>query len=279
MTTDARNDLEPPHAYPEPDYSRYETLLIERADGIATITMNRPEAFNAMTYQMHRELSRIWGDLEDDRSVKVAIITGAGRAFSAGNDLKQRDPSLEKAAEIMTEARAIARGMVSLSKPIIAAINGVAVGGGTQVALLSDITVIGKDVKIFDGHITAGAVAGDHAALMWPLLCGMAKAKYLLYTDRPLTGEEAERIGLVSLAVDRADVLTTAREIAAGLTTKSQTALRGTKRAMNAWLQMAWPVFELSAALELNDFAGADVLAAREAFREKRDPVFPSAQD
>lgn len=280
MTHPAENpeELEPAYAGASPDYERYEELIISVAAGIATVTLNRPDSFNAMNYRMHRELAQIWNDLASDSSVKVVVLTGAGRAFSAGNDLKQRDPSPDKAREIMAEAMKIASGMIGMSKPIVAAINGVAVGGGAQLALLSDVTVIGKDVKIFDGHIGAGAVTGDHAALIWPLLCGMAKAKYLLFTDTPITGEEAERIGLVSLAVDREAVLETAQAIAEKLSQRSQTALQGTKRALNAWLQMAWPIQEFSAALELNDFQGDDVTEARRAFREKREPQFPSAQ-
>jgi enoyl-CoA hydratase len=279
MTTEnGQAGLEPAAHRGRPDYARYEELLIKRDAGIALVTMNRPEAYNAMTYRMHYELSVIWDDLEADPEVMVVVLTGAGRAFSAGNDLKQPDPSPEKAAEIMAEARSIARGMVNMSKPIVAAINGVAVGGGAQLAFMSDITVTGKDVKLFDGHISAGAVAGDHACLIWPLLCGMAKAKYHLFTDTPITGEEAERIGLVSLAVERDEVLDKALEIAHSLTKKSQPALRGTKRGLNGWLELAWPVLELSLALELLDFGGPDVTEARAAFKEKRQPDFPSAR-
>jgi enoyl-CoA hydratase len=271
-------ELEAPREREPVDYSRYEELLIENDRGVLTVTMNRPDAFNAMTYRMHYELSVLWDDVDRDPAVKVIVLTGAGRAFSAGNDLKQKDPTPEKAVEIMEEARRIARGMITTTKPIIAAVNGVAVGGGAQLAFLADIVIVGKDVKVFDGHISAGAVAGDHAALIWPLLCGMAKAKYLLFTDKPITGEEAERIGLASLAVERELVVETALELAHSLTKRSQYALRGTKRAINGWLQMAWPIFENSAALELLDFASGDVIEARRAFRDKRQPDFPSTR-
>jgi enoyl-CoA hydratase len=264
----------------DPVYGKYTDLKIERKDGgILLITMNRPRQLNAMTYKMHSELARIWVDVDEDPKVKVAVITGAERAFSAGNDLNNPDPDAEKVREIMREAVQIARNMVECSKPIISAINGVAVGGGTQVALMADISIAAEDAKIIDGHTTVGVTAGDHGALIWPLLCGMAKAKYYLFNCEPLLGKEAERIGVVTKAVPKDQVLPVAMQIAGQLSQMSQIGIRGTKRAINGWLRMAMPILEHSAALEMADFFHPDLLEARASFREKRPARFPSAAE
>lgn len=260
-------------------YDKFKSLLIEpKGNGVTLITMNRPEKLNAMTYEMHSELARIWDAVEEDAATKVAVITGAGRAFSAGNDLNNPDPDADMVREIMTDALMIVRGMIDCSKPIVSAINGVAVGGGTQVGILADLSVAAEDARIIDGHTTVGVTAGDHGALIWPLLCGLSKAKYYLFDLETLTGAEAERLGIVTKAVPREEVLPTALEWADRLASMSQVGIRGTKAAINGWLRMAMPILEHSAALEMADFFHPDVHEARAAFREKREPRFPSAQ-
>ncbi len=260
-------------------FDKYEELLIERkGNGVLLITLNRPEKLNAMTYKMHSELARIWNDVDEDPGTKIAVVTGAGRAFSAGNDLNNPDPDADMVREIMSDALKIARGMIDCSKPIISAINGVAVGGGAQIGIMADLSVAAEDAKIIDGHTIVGVTAGDHGALMWPLLCGMAKAKYFLFNLEPLTGLEAERIGVVTKAVPKDEVLSTALEWANRMADMSQIGLRGTKQALNGWLRMAMPILEHSAALEMADFFHPDVHEARAAFREKRQPRFPSAR-
>lgn len=260
-------------------YDKFRSLLIEpKGNGVTLITMNRPEKLNAMTYEMHSELARIWDAVEEDAATKVAVITGAGRAFSAGNDLNNPDPDADMVREIMTDALMIVRGMIDCSKPIVSAINGVAVGGGTQVGILADLSVAAEDARIIDGHTTVGVTAGDHGALIWPLLCGLSKAKYYLFDLETLTGAEAERLGIVTKAVPREEVLPTALEWADRLASMSQVGIRGTKAAINGWLRMAMPILEHSAALEMADFFHPDVHEARAAFREKREPRFPSAQ-
>src|SRR5437867_1644088 len=235
-------------------------LLIERTDdGVVLITLNRPHALNAMTYGMHSELGRIWDDLDRDPRVKVAVVTGAGRAFCAGNDLTNTDPDYNMVRDIMTDAIRIVRSMIECEKPIISAINGVAVGAGLAVALVADISIAAEDARLIDGHTRVGVAAGDHACLIWPLLCGLAKAKYYLMNLEPLTGAEAERIGLVTKSVPAPEVLPTAMDIARRLSAMSQPAIRGTKRALNGWLRQAMPIFEHSAALEMVDFFGPDV--------------------
>lgn len=260
-------------------YDAYETLLFERKnDGILLVTLNRPESLNAMTYQMHTELARLWGDLARDDATRVVVITGAGRGFSAGNDLKQPDATPEQTMKIMHEAWQIVYGIVHLEKPVIAAINGAAVGAGLAVALTCDITIAAHDAKLIDGHTKVGVVAGDHAALSWPILCGMAKAKYYLLTSDTLLGKEAERIGLVTMSVPNEEVVPTALEVADRLARGSQQAIRWTKRALNHWFLQAAPIFELSTALETLGFHGEDADEARAAFREGRTPDFPSGR-
>jgi enoyl-CoA hydratase len=260
-------------------YDAYENLLIEpQGDGVLLVTMNRPQALNAMTYAMHTELARLWGDIDRDDSTKVVVITGAGRGFSAGNDLKQPDPDAEGVMRVMKEAAEIVYGIVNLEKPVIAAINGPAVGAGLAVGLMCDITIAADDAKLNDGHVKVGVVAGDHACMSWPLLTSMAKAKYYLLTCETILGKEAERIGLVTFSVPQEEVLPKALEIAGRLARGSQQAIRWTKRSLNHWYLQAGPIFELSTALEMLGFNGPDADEARAAFREKREPDFPSAR-
>jgi enoyl-CoA hydratase len=161
---------------------------------------------------------------------------------------------------------------------VVSAINGVAVGAGLVVALLADVSVISETARLTDGHTRLGVVAGDHAAIIWPLLCGMAKSRYYLLTSEFLDGKEAERIGLVSLCVPPDAVRQRAGEIADRLAAGSQTALRWTKRSLNNWLRQAGPIFDQSLALEMLSFMGPDVREGARALREKRAPRFPSAQ-
>ena len=160
---------------------------------------------NAVNPDMHRELADVWLTVDRDRDVRVAMISGAGRAFSAGGSFDLIDGITDDYAvrtRVLREARDLVFNVIDCSKPIVSAIHGPAVGAGLVVGLLADISVVARSARIIDGHTRLGVAAGDHAAICWPLLCGMAKAKYYLLTCRTLTGEEAERIGLVSLCVD-----------------------------------------------------------------------------
>ena len=176
----------------------------------------------------------------------------------------------------MKEVADIVYNLVSCDKPVISAINGVAVGAGLAIALLADISIAARDARLTDGHSRIGVAAGDHAAIIWPLLCGMAKAKYYLLTADFLDGEEAERIGLVSLAVPGDQVLERSLEIAEQLATGPQQALRWTKRALNQWIRSAGPIFEASLAYEMLNFFDDDVVEGAMAVKERRRPVFPS---
>ena len=156
----------------------------------------------------------------------------------------------------------------------MSAINGVAVGAGLVVALLADISICANEARLGDGHVRLGVAAGDHAAIIWPLLCGMAKARYYLLTGEMVDGAEAERIGLVSKALPREEVLEEALRVAQGLATGPQLAIRLTKRALNSWLRTAGPIFDQSAAYEMLTFMGEDVKEGTAALVQKRKPVF-----
>jgi enoyl-CoA hydratase len=175
----------------------------------------------------------------------------------------------------MREGGDIVRTMIECDTPIISAINGVAVGAGLAVALLADISIINQDTRFTDGHIRIGVVAGDHAVAIWPLLCGMAKAKYYLMTADFITGAEAERIGLVSKALPADEVLPEALAVAERLALGPREAIMLTKRALNHWLRQALPNFEASLAYEMLSFLGPEAEEGINALREKRKPEFP----
>ena len=268
-----------------PDYSKYQHLVIEKSDGIALLTMNRPDVLNATNARLHQELGQIWLDIGQDPQVRVAVVTGAGRAFSAGGDLDNIDEQIhlemtqasEEILRTMAEASAIVYNMINLDKPIISAINGVAVGAGLAVALIADISIAAENARITDGHTRLGVAAGDHSAIIWPLLCGMAKAKLYLLTADFLDAREAERIGLVSMVVPTDQLIPTAMDVARRLADGPQTAIRFTKRALNQWLRLGGLAsFDYSLALEMLTFLGKDVQEGVRALKERRPASFPS---
>ena len=264
------------------DYSSYQHIQIDKNDGIALLTLNRPEVLNATNFQLHYELSRIWLDLGWDPEVRSAVVTGAGTAFSAGGDFEMIQEAIgnpDVVASNMQEASDIVHNMINLDKPVVSAINGVAVGAGLAVALLADISIASDRARFTDGHIRLGVAAGDHAAVIWPLLMSMAKAKYYLLTCDFLDGTEAERIGLVSMVVPHEQLMTKAMEVARKLADGPQPAIRHTKRALNQWLRMgAHTAFDYSLAAEMLGFMGNDVQEGLTAVKEKRQPNFPSAR-
>jgi enoyl-CoA hydratase len=177
---------------------------------------------------------------------------------------------------MLSEMSDLVYNMLNCEKPIVSAINGVAVGAGLVVALLADIAICAEDARLGDGHVKLGVAAGDHAAIVWPLLAGMAKARYYLLTGEMITGAEAERVGMVAKALPRDEVLPAAMKAATTLATNSQLAVRWTKRALNNWLKQAGPIFDQSAAYEMLGFMGPDVVEGVAALKEKRPPRFPS---
>ncbi len=260
------------------DFGAYEHLRFDRRDdGVLLITIDRPERMNATDERLHRELAGVWRDFADDEESRVAVVTGAGRAFSAGGDLEmvqRMAGDYRRVAHMASETAALVQNMVECDKPIVSAINGTAVGAGLAVALMADISVISEEARLTDGHLRLGVVAGDHAAIVWPLLCGMAKAKYYLLTADFIDGREAERIGLVSRAVRAGEVLETALEIAGRVATGPQHAARWTKRTLNHWLRAALPAFDASVAYEMLSFMGGDVTEGADAIKDRRAPRF-----
>ncbi len=264
------------------DYSKYEHLVIEIKDGIAMLTINRPETLNSTNFRLHYELSKVWLDIAEDDDIRVAVITGAGRAFSAGGDFEVVEKSIDNldvVSQTMKEARDIVHNMINCNKPIISAINGVAVGAGLAVALMADISIASEKAKFTDGHTRLGVAAGDHAAAIWPLLVGMAKAKYYLLTCDMLDATEAERIGLISMVVPHDELMPKAMEVATKLANGAQQAIRWTKLSLNQWLRNAAATsFDYSLALEMLGFFGKDVGEGLASLQERRSPAFPSTK-
>jgi enoyl-CoA hydratase/carnithine racemase len=264
------------------DYSRYKELKVRRLEpGILELVMGEEGTkLSTATAGMHRELAEIWLDVDRDPETSVAILRGAGRGFSGGGDLGMVEEITRDFAarvRVWREARDIVYNVINCSKMIVSAMHGPAVGAGLVVGLLADVSIAAKTARIIDGHTRLGVAAGDHAAIVWPLLCGMAKAKYYLLLCEQVTGEEAERIGLVSLTCDEAELQAKALEVARKLASGAQTALRWTKYSLNNWLRMAGPSFDASLALEVLGFSGPEVLEGIASHREKRKPEFPPA--
>jgi enoyl-CoA hydratase len=261
--------------------SAFPSLKFDRpVDGVLRITLDGPN-LNAVTMQGHYDLVEVWREVDRDPATRVALLQGAGKGFSAGGSFEMVEAIVNDAEtrhRIMREARDLVLNIIACEKPIVSAVHGPAVGAGLVAAVLADISVVGRNAKIIDGHTRLGVAAGDHAAICWPILCGMAKAKYYLLTCEPLTGEEAERIGLVSKCVDDSEVHEKALAIATDLANMAQQALRFTKHSLNYWYRQAGPAFELSTALEFIGFTGPDVVEGIASHREKRKPNFPSAQ-
>ncbi|KAA0233028.1 MAG: enoyl-CoA hydratase [Actinobacteria bacterium] len=259
-------------------YAEFDSLAIDRpAEGLVRIVLDTPGKLNAVDRVKHRQLAEVWKSVDADPDARVAVVHGAGGAFSAGGDLemvKAMTADFAYRSEVMREARDIVYNIVNCSKPVVSAIEGPTVGAGLAVALLADISVAGRNALLIDGHTRLGVAAGDHAAICWPILCGMAKAKYYLLTCDRLSGQEAERLGLVSLAVEDDEVIETAFEVARKLAAGSQSAIRWTKYALNNWYRHAGPIFDTSVALEMLGFSGPDVHEGVAAIEEKRPPRF-----
>ena len=250
------------------------------ADGVLQITLEGP-GLNSVDGAKHRQIADVWTMIDRDRDVRVALLAGAGKGFSSGGSFDLIDDIMddyERGLEVLREARDLVMNVINCSKPIVSAMWGPAVGAGLVAGLLADVSVVGANTRIIDGHTRLGVAAGDHAAICWPMLCGMAKAKYYLLTCRDLSGAEAERIGLVSVCVDDSDgpepVLDEALTIATELTDGAQQAIRWTKRTLNHAYRMFEPSFDASVAYEFLGFMGPDAREGVASHREKRAPEF-----
>lgn len=259
-------------------YAKYTRLKFDRpADRVLRVTFDRPETFNSVDAETHTQMTDLWIDIDRDPDINAVIVTGAGKAFSAGGDFSLIEGITGNFDQVMRtwkEAKDLVYNIINCNKPIISAINGPAAGAGLVVGILADVSIAGKRAKIVDGHPRLGVAAGDVAAIIWPLLCGMAKAKYYLLTCKAISGEEADRIGLVSMCVEDDQLQDVALKTATELATGSQSSIRWTKYALNNWLRQAGPIFDTSTALEMLGFMGEDVKEGVLSHREKRAPRF-----
>ena len=258
-------------------YGAFAGLTIDRpADGVLRITMDAP-GLNAVNEDVHRQLADIWLTVDRDADTRVALLTGAGKAFSAGGSFDLLDTLMSDYAvrtRVMREARDLVFNVINCSKPIVSAMHGPAVGAGLVAGILADVSVAGRTARIIDGHTRLGVTAGDHAAICWPLLCGMAKAKYYLLTCDTLTGEAAERIGLVSICVDDDKVQERAMEVAVQLAGGAQSAIRWTMQTLNNWYRAQSAILDASLAYEFYGFGGPDAREGLASHAEKRAPHF-----
>jgi len=257
----------------------FETILYDKKDHVARITLNRPDALNAINRTMVTELGKALDDSETNRDVRVVVITGAGRAFCSGADLKFASEELttsQAEQEFFRFAnRVMMRRIETLSKPVIAAVNGYAMAGGFEILTVVDLVIAAEDAMIGDMHIKHGLLAAGGAPYRLPLLIGMRKAKELMFTGKTITGKEAEEIGLVNKAVPASILQSTVDALAAELAEYSPVAMSITKRLINDSV-----LVDIEARLELilmSFLVGANSEDRNEgikAFREKRKPVF-----
>jgi enoyl-CoA hydratase len=264
---------------PVVEEKNYQYLKILRPKaGLLEVVLSNPGKLNSVTDVGHAELARIWQDIDRDETVQVVLLRGDGGTYSAGGDMKLVEgiaSSWETRMRAWKEASDIVYNVINCAKPTVCAMEGVSVGAGLAAGILCDITIAGRNTRIIDGHTRLGVAAGDHAAIVWPLLCGMAKAKYYLMLCETLKGEEAERLGVISMVADDDKVLATAYEVCDKLLAGAQTAIRFTKHALNNWLRMAGPTFDASLALEFLGFGGPEQKEGHASLVEKRKPSFP----
>ena len=249
----------------------------EPAQRVLEIVISKPGRMNAADESMHADLAHVWRRIDDDAAVRAVLVRGEGKHFSSGGDFSMIERMIADEATLVRvwkEASDLVYNLVNCSRPVVSAIRGTAVGAGLAVALLADVSIAAKDAKILDGHTRLGVAAGDHSVIIWPLLCGLAKARYYLLLNEPLTGEEAERIGLVARCVDDGEVYPVALDVATRLAAGSATAMRWTKHALNNWLRLAGPSFDASLALEFIGFRLSDVREGLDAVRNKRKADF-----
>ena len=258
-------------------YDAFPHLRFDRpVEGVLRITLDGP-GLNAVDQHVHQELADVWLAVDRDPETNVAVLQGAGKGFSSGGSFELLESLMSDysvRARVMREARDLVFNLINCSKPLVSAMHGPAVGAGLVAGLLADVSVVGRTARIIDGHTRLGVTAGDHAAICWPLLCGMAKAKYYLLTCDTLTGEEAERIGLVSLCVDDDEVQSTALDVATKLSRGAQSAIRWTKQALNNWYRAQSAILDASLAYEFFGFSGPDAKEGLASHTEKRAPRF-----
>ena len=239
-------------------YDEFPSLRFERPqEGVLQIVLSGANR-NAPSHQAHADLVHVWERIREDPSVRCVLLRGEGEDFCSGGSVELAAPLVSDwnaRVRLFEEARLMVRNFIDCPVPIVSAVNGAAYGAGLALALLADVSVVGRTARLRDSHVSIGLAAGDHAVLCWPLLVGMAKAKYYLLTNKLLLGEEAERIGLVSLCVDDAEVQAEAAEIASAIAA----AVQWTKHTLNHWYRQATPAFEAALALEVLGFTNPEL--------------------
>jgi enoyl-CoA hydratase len=263
------------------DYGRYRYILVNKDDGVATVTLNRPERLNAVDTEFHSELEDLFVDISNDDEIRAVVLTGAGRAFCAGGDAKSMDTgefSQPSKRVPFFAARRLLLHLLEVEQPMVAAVNGDAAGLGATLALFCDIIIASETARIGDTHVKMGLVAGDGGVVIWPLLVGMARAKEFLLTGDFISGKEAERIGLVNRAVPPDEVMPAATAMARRLAEGAPLAIRWTKFSLNKLLrdQVNLSV-DTSLFLEAATMETQDLREAAKAFLEKRPPRFQGA--
>ncbi|MEX1254598.1 MAG: enoyl-CoA hydratase-related protein [Dehalococcoidia bacterium] len=263
------------------DYSQYRTIIVEKANKVATITLNRPDRLNAVGDGMHEELEDVFGRLNGDTDVNAVLFTGAGRAFCAGGDISSmggaEDAEPRPAAQISMSRgpRRLILNILEVEAPIVVAMNGDAVGLGATLALFGDIIVASESARIGDTHVRMGLVAGDGGAVIWPLMVGVHKAKEALLLGELIPAAEAERIGLFNHVVPADEVLPKARDLAERLAAGPTWAVRWTKSSINKLVRERMNlILDTSLAFEALTVTTDDHREAAQAWMEKRKPDF-----
>ncbi len=259
-------------------HADYQHLLIERQGKILRVSLNAPDKLNAIGFEMESELLRLFQDLGRDRETAVVVLTGAGKAFSAGGDLNRSLEIRGNTALLKEEfdlARRFVYTLLDVEQPIIARINGDAIGLGATLALLCDITIAAAGARIGDPHVRVGLVAGDGGAVAWPLLVGYARAKQYLLGGDLLRAVEAQQIGLINFSVPEAELDALVDRWAQRLAEGARNAVQWTKATLNLGLKaQAAQTLDAGLAYEIASLQSNDHLEAVHAFQQKRKPVF-----
>ena len=259
----------------------YETLLIEKAGKVLTITLNRPDRLNAVGGGMHEELEDVFGRINDDPDVNAVLLTGAGRAFCAGGDISAMDDRPEATTSsgipltLGRGPRRLINHILEVEAPVVVALNGDAVGFGATLALFGDIIIAAEGARIGDAHVRVGLVAGDGGAVVWPLMVGVHRAKEYLMTGDLLSATEAERIGLINHVVPPDELMAAAQKMAGRLAAGPTWAIRWTKASINKIIRERMNLLlDTGLAYEALTVSTDDHKEAAKAFMEKRKPEF-----
>lgn len=257
------------------DFTKYKTIRVDRRNRILTLTLNRPEKLNAVDEEMHAELATIFIDAADDPGSDVIVLTGAGRAFSAGGDIVWMQKMIDEGfGQTAREAKRIVFSLLDCDKPIIAKVNGHAAGFGATMALFCDVIFAAEHARIGDPHVRVGLTAGDGGAIIWPQLVGFARAKEYLLTGDMMSAGEAARIGLINHAVASGELDARVDAFVDRLAAGARVAIQTTKRSVNMGLKRLAEMMDMCLALETLSNASADHQEAVDAFREGREPRF-----